>query len=370
MSTQTASQSAATSGQTAALAERQAGTEFYRTAWDGLNVATVGLGTYLGNPDDATDARYARAIRRYLELGGNLIDSAINYRFQRSERVIGAALRAAIAAGIVSRDQVVLCTKGGYLSFDGEWPAEPEAWIRETFLDTGIVQSDEVVDGHCMAPAYLRHEIAQSRLNLQVECIDLYYLHNPEAQLPAIGPTVFRERLREAFATFEVAVAQGQLRAYGVATWNGLRAAPGAPDYLSLHTLLETAQDVSGDRHHFRAVQLPLNLRMLEAAGGRNQPGTAGLASLLQVAAESNIAVMASASLLQGKVIGRLPEGLRAKIGAGLTDAQCGLQFARSTPGISAGLAGMSQIEHVEENLALRSVPPLSVRAWRSVFQP
>ena len=115
-----------------------------------------------------------------------------------------------------------------------------------------------------MSPAYLRHEIAQSRANLQVACIDLYYLHNPESQRAVIDAMLFRERLREAFATFEVAVAQGHLRAYGVATWNGLRAVPSAPDYLTLQALLETAHDVAGDRHHFRAVQLPLNLRMLD----------------------------------------------------------------------------------------------------------
>jgi len=227
-------QLAATPAATAGLAARHSTADFYRPAWDGLSVATIGLGTYLGDPDAATDARYAAAIRRYLELGGNLLDTAINYRFQRSERALSAALGAALAAGVVRRDEVVLCTKGGYLSYDGNWPADPEAWVRETFIDTGIVQPDEIVDGHCMAPAYLRHQITQSRQNLQVECIDLYYLHNPEAQLAAIGPDLFRERLREAFATFEVAVAQGHIRAYGAATWSGLRAAPSEPGYLSL----------------------------------------------------------------------------------------------------------------------------------------
>ena len=250
---------AATPAGTAARAARQAGAEFYRQGWDGLSVASIGLGTYLGQPDPATDAGYAAALRRYWQLGGNLIDSASNYRFQRSERAIGTALQSALAAGEVTRDELVLCTKGGYLSFDAEWPADPEAWVRQTFIDTGLVQPGDIVDGHCLAPAYLRHQIAQSRANLQVACLDLYYLHNPESQLPTVGAAPFRERLREAFATLEVAVSQGHLRAYGAATWNGLRAAPGAPDYLSLPALLEAAHDVAGDRHHFRAVQLPFN---------------------------------------------------------------------------------------------------------------
>src|SRR6185503_6673553 len=140
----------ATSAGTARWAHRRPTASFYRPAWDGLTVASIGLGTYLGEPDSATDANYEAAVRRYLQLGGNLLDSAINYRFQRSERSVGAALHAALAVGDVRRDEVVLCTKGGYLSFDGGWPDDPDGWIKTTFVDTGIVQPDEIVDGHCM----------------------------------------------------------------------------------------------------------------------------------------------------------------------------------------------------------------------------
>jgi len=359
---------AATPQATAALAARIANAGFYRRAWDGLTAASIGLGTYLGEANDDTDAAYAAAIRRYLELGGNVLDSAINYRFQRSERAIGAALQAAIGAGQTSRESVIVCTKGGYLSFDGDWPADPEAWLRQTFLDSGLVRPDEVVDGHCMAPAYLRHEIAQSRANLRVEAIDLYYLHNPEGQLAALGEALFRERLREAFATFEVAVSQGHIRAYGVATWNGLRARPKAAEYLALPMLVEAAQDVSGDRHHFRAVQLPINFQMLEAVGLANQPGHSEMAPLLQVAAEQGIAVMASASLLQARLLGQLPEPLRARFEPGLSDAQCALQFVRSAPGLTTALAGMSRTAHVNENLTLKDLPPMTAAVWRRVF--
>ena len=81
-----------------------------------------------------------------------------------------------------------------------------------------------------MTPAYLRHQIAQSLKNLQAECIDLYYLHNPESQRAVVGEMEFRARLREAFAALEVAVAQGHIAAYGTATWNGYRAPPHAPE--------------------------------------------------------------------------------------------------------------------------------------------
>jgi len=357
----------ATPASTARFAARHPSLGFYRPGWDGLTLASVGLGTYLGEPDSATDAGYIQAIRRYLALGGNLIDSAINYRFQRGERSIGAALKAAIEAGDAAREEVVLCTKGGYLSFDGDWPADPDRWVRETLIDPGIVQPDDIVEGHCMTPAFLRHQIAQSLDNLQVACLDLYYLHNPEGQRAAVGEAEFRRRLREAFAALEVAVAQGQIGAYGAATWNGFRAHPQAPDYLALQDVLAVARDVSGDRHHFRAVQLPINFQMVEAFGKKNQPGPNGLAPFLEVAADHGVTVIASASLLQSRVLGRLPEALRAKFAGCTTDAQRALQFVRSAPGLTSALAGMSRVEHVEENMKLGGVEPTSPEAYRAL---
>lgn len=350
---------------TAAWAGRHATAGFYQRGWDDLTVASVGLGTYLGEPDAATDAAYTAALRRYWQLGGNLVDSAINYRFQRSERVIGAALAAAVAAGEVEREAVVVCTKGGYLSFDGAWPADPQAWITATFLAPGLVTPDEIVDGHCMAPAYLRHQIAQSRQNLGVDCIDLYYLHNPEGQRAALGDDAFRNRLREAFATLEVAVAQGQIAAYGVATWDGFRAKPTEPEYLALDSVLEVARDVAGDRHHLRAIQLPVNFQMLEALGRANQPGGR---STLQAAAEQGVRVLASAPLLQGRVLGRLPAALQAKFAPGMTDAQRALQLVRSLPGLTAALAGMARPAHVDDNLAVRAHPLLTADELKLFF--
>jgi aryl-alcohol dehydrogenase-like predicted oxidoreductase len=359
----------ATPAGTRALAERHTTADFYRPGWDDLSLASVGLGTYLGEPDVATDERYAAAVRRYVQQGGNLIDTAVNYRFQRSERAIGTALQAAFAVGEASRAEVVVCTKGGYLPFEGSWPAGPDQWVYDNVIAPGLAQPEEIVDGHCMAPAYLRQQISQSRRNLQLECLDLYYVHNPEGQRAALGEEAFRHRLREAFAALEVAVAQGHIAAYGVATWDGLRAAPAAPGYLALQAVLEVARDVSGERHHLRAIQLPLNFQMVEAATRRNQPTARGLASVLEAAAEQGVTVVASAPLLQGRLLGRLPDSLRAHFDSGLDDTGRAVQFVRSTPGVTAALVGMSRVEHVDQALRLRDVAPMNTAAWRAIFQ-
>src|SRR5204862_8301240 len=103
-----------------------------------LLVSSVGIGTYLGNADEATDRRYTDAIVRAVELGANVIDSAANYRFQRSERSIGAALSKLTDEHGFSREEIVICTKGGYLPFDGAPPRSVRAYVEETFVKTGI----------------------------------------------------------------------------------------------------------------------------------------------------------------------------------------------------------------------------------------
>lgn len=66
-------------------------------AFNGLKVSSVGLGTYLGLPNDSDDKLYIEAIKTALLSGCNLLDSAINYRCMRSERNIGQALKELIA---------------------------------------------------------------------------------------------------------------------------------------------------------------------------------------------------------------------------------------------------------------------------------
>ena len=128
----------------------------------GLSLSSIGMGSYLGNADPVTDGKYAASAVRALELGINVFDSAINYRFQRSERNLGAGLKKAVEAGLISREQVFVCTKGGFIS--GDWGPPEKKWFEETYLKPGVIKVEDVVaPGHCMTPAYLKHEVDQSR---------------------------------------------------------------------------------------------------------------------------------------------------------------------------------------------------------------
>jgi predicted aldo/keto reductase-like oxidoreductase len=130
--------------------------------------------------------------------------------------------------------------------------------------------------------------------------------------------------------------------------------------FLSLADIAQCASDVGGQDHHFGVIQLPYNLSMREAFALRNQKVGDKLLSTLEVAGELGLAVMASASMLQGSLSRNLPDFLKVHLPNLATDAQRAIQFVRSTPGVTSALVGMSRPNHVEENLQLVEIPTIS----------
>lgn len=310
---------------------------FYRTVM-GLEISSLGIGTYLGAADDATDTQYIDALIVAGLNGINLFDSAINYRRQRSERCIGAALEQ------LQRDEIVVCTKAGFLTPG----AVPE-----------FLKPDQMVGGmHSMAPDFLADQIERSRANLGVDTIDVFYLHNPETQLGFLTRDEFDARLGLAFARLEELVEQGKIRWYGAATWDGYRQ-KGA---LSLPGMAQIAERAGGPEHHFRFIQLPFNVEMVEAFVERPE-------SVLDAALRLGIAAVASATLSQTRVLGQMPERLASRLPGLETNAQRAIQFTRSSPGIAAALVGMSRREHVLENLGVARVAPIPREEYVRLYQ-
>jgi len=303
---------------------------FYRRVLD-WTVSSLGIGTYLGGLDDASDAAYTDALIAAGQNGINFFDSAINYRHQRSERNISAAL------AHLNRDEIVVCTKAGFLTAGA--------------VPTSLRKEDVVGGMHSMAPDFLSDQIDRSRANLGLDTIDVCYIHNPETQLGYISRDEFNRRIRAAFDRFEELVTQGKIRYYGIATWDGLRS--GALD-------LGRLAGMAGP--HFRLIQLPFNLAMVEAFTGHPE-------SVLETAARLGIVAIASASLLQTRVLSQIPESAAALFPGLATDAQRAIQFTRSTPGISVALAGMGKREHVLENLGVARVPPLPRDQYLRLYQ-
>ncbi|HEY9746810.1 MAG TPA: aldo/keto reductase [Oculatellaceae cyanobacterium] len=338
--------------------------EHFRETCQGLALSSLGMGTYLGQPNEEDSRLMCDAAIRSVSSGAvNVLDTAINYRYQFSERALGAAIKRLLAQGF-QRDEIFLCSKNGFLAPDAEALQRGENfrdWFRTRYLESGKIQPEDIVGGiHCMAPAYLEDQLQCSLDNLGVETLDLMYLHNAaESQMPEIGRDAFMQRLKLAFEFYEKVRAENKIRYYGLATWSCFRVAPDQPEYLSLEAIVKLAESVGGPEHGFRFIQLPFNLAFTEALTLANQPLADETTSVLEVAMALGLGVFASVPLLQGQLLSetRLPsfEGLD-------TPAQACLQFVRSTPGILAPLAGHKQPHHVEDNLRVAAVSPLTIQ--------
>jgi aryl-alcohol dehydrogenase-like predicted oxidoreductase len=341
----------------------------YFRRFDDLSVSSLGLGTYLGDPTDAVDDDYREAIVAALEGGCNVLDTAINYRHQRSERVVGEAIDEAD----VEREEVFVATKGGFVPFDGERPADPGAYVREEFIETGLVEPDDLAMGsHAMTPAYVDAMLDRSLSNLALDAVDLYYVHNPESQLRVRSEEDVYDQLQETFERLEERVAAGDVGAYGVATWKAFRVSSDHDSYLSLAEIVsrarQAAKAVGNDATGFRAIQLPFNVYMADAFTVEAQGSADDPESALSFAFDAGLAVFTSASIAQGDLAADIP-GEVTELLAGETTVQRAINFARSAPGVTTSLVGSSSADHVAENLSAGTFDPLGARTFDSVFE-
>jgi len=333
----------------------------------GAGVAgAIGLGTYRGEPSDEDDALYFDSIRHAVRGGINVLDTAINYRSMRSERVVGRALRDLEASGI-PRAAICVVTKGGFVAADAADPRGAARYVQEEFVEPGFLDPGDARRRHSIAPAYLDASLAKSLRNLGLEHVDVYLLHNPEAAREVLGEARFYERLTEAFAVLESRVREGRVGAYGVATWPGLRVPPGHPQHLSLERVVKCARDAAAGRPHLRYVELPMNASRPEASEHPTQSVENRLVPALAAADLLGLTVLTSASLVHDAeatrpILSRLPP-----VPAPLGVAAASLQLARSVPAIGCALAGMRRVAHVEEALAVARLPAptsMDTDAW------
>jgi aryl-alcohol dehydrogenase-like predicted oxidoreductase len=343
--------------------ERALPFEHFREAPGGLALSSLGLGTYIGPPDGATDLAVEQAVTVCLTSGRvNVLDTAINYRYQRAERSVGRALARAVERGAIARDEVFVATKNGYLAPDGGGGPVPRDWLETELIRPGILDPADLVDGsHAMSRSYLEDQFSRSRSNLGVEAIDLLYLHNgPDAQLPAVGREAFLERLEEAFRLYESFRDRGHLSAYGLATWGALRVDPSDPGHFPLEAAVRLARKVGGEEHGLRFVQLPFSLAMPEAWTRPTQPCRGERQPALVAAARLGLGCFTSVPLAQG----RLARGGPRR--AGLSSAQTAIQFARSAPGTIGPLIGQKGPEHLSENLEVAARRPWDAETFNA----
>jgi aryl-alcohol dehydrogenase-like predicted oxidoreductase len=234
------------------------------------------------------------ALESYLQRGGNLIDTSANYGDGAAEELVGQLPS--------SPDQnVILVTKGGYIQGQNMLLAAQQRNFSE------VVEYGPGI-WHSIHPDFLQTQIELSLARLRREHVDIYLLHNPEYYLEDISHrravtaedhNEFYRRIRQAFAFLEAQVALGKIRWYGISSNNfggpGFsRGSPtaGSSTGTSVSRSLAEAEALSAD-HHFRIVQLPVNLY---EPGGALEPNNHGR-TVLDFCREKGLGVLANRPL-------------------------------------------------------------------------
>ena len=323
-----------------------------------LSLSNVGIGTYLGNPDSDTDNIVKNAVKKSVLAGMNVNDTAINYRAQKAERSVGQAISELVNENKISRDEIFISTKNGYVTNDGDIQEDLMQYIIRELGKPGIVKEGDISSGyHCMTIPYLEDQLNRSLKNLQLECIDLIYLHNAVEGNLEMPKETFLQKLKDVFEFYEQKRKDGKIRFYGMATWDCFRVAEDHKMFLSLEKVIDIAKSVGGDDHGFRFIQLPYNLHFDQAFMQKNQLVDGKSASILDSAKQLNVGVFTSVPLMQGKLL----DWAKDKPAFSAVSPSVGLlQFIRSTPGVLAPLVGQKSDEHVTENLEILKIPPFS----------
>ena len=345
--------------------------DFYRFNGE-FFISSLGLGTFRKEPyrEENYVVNYKDSVKMAVLNGINLIDTAINYRYQVSEEEIGEALEELFSEGKASREQLIITSKAGFLPLEFPFPENPYQWITENVVESGLATKEEIIiDQHCLSPKYLRWSVEKSLANLKLKTLDIMFLHNPETQLGYVEYETLLERIEAAFELFEEMVKEGKIRAYGIATWNGFLYEDTHKEYISLGDIVAIAEKVGGKEHHFKYVQSPFNLGKPEAYNFNNQKGPDGrYYTLMQAIGGYGLQFMASSSLLQLNLFkGKFAPAVGELLGTSdFNDVSSALQFARSGGAISA-LFGAVDPQHVEENLTLAFLPSASKESMNNL---
>ncbi|QOY53798.1 aldo/keto reductase [Candidatus Sulfurimonas marisnigri] len=339
-----------------------------------LIFSKLGLGTFNAEPykEENYVFHYIEGVKEAVKNGINLVDTASNYRYGQSEKEIGEALKELFEEGISKREELIICSKGGFIQLDYPFPENPYTWIEENIIDKNLAKSEDIeLDQHCMTPDFLEYSCRRSIENLGVDALDIYYLHNPEMQLLKLGEKEFYKMVEKVFARFEKLADEGLFNSYGVCVWNGFTAEN--QELISLEKLLKIAVKVGGENHRFKYIQLPFNMAKTNAYTTPTQVVNKEECTIIQAAHRLNIGVISSSSLLQMKLF---KKSFSAETGAVLddtmtltSDIQLALQFVRSTPGIISSLFASKVPVHVKENCSISKVKSVDRKRYDLLYR-
>ena len=250
----------------------------------------------------------------------------------------------------LDRDELVVCTKAGYL-------------VRGAVPET--LRPENVVGGmHSMAPEFLADQLERSRLNLGLETIDVFYLHNPETQFGFVDPEEFYGTTELRSSSWSPPYPRERfnttVQRHGKDSANRTR----CPSFAwKLWHARSPAQAIISDSFNCRTISQWRKPFRHAMSRRRNRMHRA------RSRARSRRHRRRECQYPAGEAR-EGPSGAGANIGSRLFHrrAACDSVLA-SAPGITTSLVGMGSVRHVEENLGIAAVPPLAPEQYQTLFR-
>jgi aryl-alcohol dehydrogenase-like predicted oxidoreductase len=256
----------------------------------GLLTSQAGFGCYRV---DFTDPEHEKSLRKALLSGINLIDTSSNYGDGKAEELVGEVLGDLASSGEVTRESTIVVSKVGYLQGQNYQLSQERKGQGKPFEDL-VLYADGLE--HCIHPEFIDDQLTRSLERLRLDTLDFYLLHNPEYYLSWASKTgvsleegrqEYYSRIEKAFQHLETEVEKGRIRSYGISS-NTFPSPAADPEFTSLEQVWEIAESLSS-HHHFRLIQLPMNL--LET-GGITEQNQAHGQSVLEFARSKNLGVL------------------------------------------------------------------------------
>jgi len=275
---------------TRSYAEGNSSLDYGELNGTGLLASKAGFGCYRV---DLTDPEHERSLRKALHSGINLIDTSSNYGDGGAEKLVGEVMEHLVSSGEIVRESIIVVSKVGYLQGQNYRLSQERKGQGKPFKDL-VLYADGLE--HCIHPEFIDDQLTRSLERLKLDTLDVYLLHNPEYYLSWASKTgvpiedarqEYYMRIEQAFQHLEAEVEKGRIRFYGISS-NTFPSPAADPEFTSLGQVWEIAQSLSFD-HHFRLIQLPMNL--LET-GGITEKNQAKRQSVLEFARHKKLGVL------------------------------------------------------------------------------
>ncbi len=255
-----------------------------------LAVSSAGFGCYRV---DIASKEHKTAMLSAITGGINLIDTSANYTDGNSELLVGEVIGELAAAGKISREDLVIVTKGGYIQGQNYEASLKRKTEKNPFPE--LVEYDEGLE-HCIHPEFLEDQITKSLQRMNLSTIDIYLLHNPEYYLSwaekngndiETARNEYYKRIKNAFIHLEKEVEKGRIKYYGISS-NTFPVQKAAYNFTSLERVIAIAREVS-ENNHFGVIEFPMNLF---ESGAAVEPNQSGDKTLLELVRSENLGVI------------------------------------------------------------------------------